>query len=248
MKCPHADCRKDFNPDWWVEEITIPKEYLKEIDEYKDNLRIETTRQMWNLFGWGWRIAREAVMTPKNLNQDDKLKIQIFQCKHCYRYFYEIFSVKFWKNWEISEEKTIFEFPSSKIKFKSNNIPNEIVNYFQEAQRCRAVWSLIWASACLRKAVYALCDLTWTDWEDYTEKIKKLPIKDIALTDFLTHIKWLWDDMVHSIWDEKYSKNEIDSVFEVLPFVIEDIYKNNEDIEQLNKALQKIRSNNSPKT
>lgn len=245
MKCPHSDCKKDFNIDWWFKKLFIPDEYFIEIVNFKNDLSI-ASQPKFNLFEYSnnvWKVSSIDIREPKNLDKNDKLKIHVYKCEHCYKYFYKIFSINFDDSGDIFEEKLIFEFPTTKIKFKSKKIPSEILNCFDEAQRCRSIWWLIWTWACLRKTVYILCDLNWVIWKDYAEKIENLPINNEDYKDFLTHIKWLWDDLLHIVWNEKYWKWEIDLTLELLPHIIEDIYKKEDDtIKEANKLLQIIRS------
>ncbi|MEX1997921.1 MAG: hypothetical protein WEA04_04610 [Candidatus Andersenbacteria bacterium] len=188
----------------------------------------------------------ESINERKNMN---RLFVITRQCRFCHQYFHELY-VGHENFREFDEIKSTLEplvtYPVSRTKFEAKQVPKEITNAFNEAERCRSVGSLTGAGGCLRKTVYALCDSQKVTGKDYREKIGKLPVKE-TYQELLKQIKWLGDNTTKP-GEEKYTMEMIDVAFEILPVLVDDMYLKEEKTDAAAKLLAKARSaNNSVK-
>ncbi|MFA5792207.1 MAG: hypothetical protein WC884_04225 [Candidatus Paceibacterota bacterium] len=214
MKCPYNDCRKDYNDESWpkVKDTFIdPSDFGGSINDTEKENRI-------------YLVSR--------------------RCRFCNRLFHEIFVGHGIFDKDIYEIKPELEllvtYPVSKTKFESKNIPQKILDTFNEAERCRSVGSLTGTGGCLRKSVYTLCDLLEVTGSDYREKIGNLPVKDMY-KELLKHIKWIGDNTTKP-GEEKYTMKMLDLALEILPVLIDDIYLKDERINEANRLLAKVKS------
>lgn len=209
-KCPYHDCQRDFNQEWGSD--------------------------------------RDLVYPTKSSSDGDGLWIESYQCKFCSRKFHEIYRAKYiLEKDKIGRDvvntlrgELLFTFPSVKTQFTSKNIPSQIKNFFNEAERCRSIGSLTGVGACLRKTIYAICDHKGVDGTDYREKISKLPVNG-KYQELLKQIKWLGDNTTKP-GDEKYTLVEADLALEILPVLMEELFSKDEKIDQINKILSKVKS------
>lgn len=221
MKCPYSECQKDYNDESWE----------KAYDGFIDPK------------GFVGSKNEEALL--------NRLYIITRKCRFCHNYFHEVFVGH--QNYENEypykknqpELEFLISYPNSKTKFEAIGIPKNIRDFFNEAERCRSVGSLTGAGACLRKTVYALCDSKNVAGTDYKDKIVNLPIKD-AYKQLLKQIKWLGDNTTKPQGTE-YDKNEIDMAINILPFVIDELYLKDEQVEKANKLLGMVRSKSNAK-
>lgn len=213
MKCPYPNCRKDYNDESW------PK-----------------AMESWiNPRGFG-----ESINERKSMN---RLFVTTRQCRFCHQYFHELY-VGHENFREFDPTKPTLEplvtYPVSKTKFEAKRVPKQVTDAFNEAERCRAVGSLTGAGGCLRKSIYALCDVRGVTGRDYREKIGNLPVKEIY-QELLKQIKWLGDNITKP-GEEKYTMEMVDVAFEILPLLIDDIYVKEERTDTATKLLAKARS------
>jgi len=175
-----------------------------------------------------------SIVEAQNLN---RIYLITRRCRFCNQYFHEIYvGPKF---------DFICSYPSSKTKFEAKGIPTDIRESFNEAERCRSIGSLTGTGACLRKAVYALCDDKKASGNDYKEKITNLAIKD-AYKELLKQIKWLGDNTTKPDGNI-YTKEMIDEALEILPFVIDELYIKDDQVDKATKLLAKVRSSKPQK-
>lgn len=191
-----------------------------------------------------WSSDRTNVTPTEESLEGDGLHIKTFECRFCGRQFHDIFQSKRVPSntgpYSVARGELLFSFPSVKTKFAAELLPLSVKNYFNEAERCRAVGSLTGVGACLRKTVYEICDNQQAEGVDYREKIANLPVKGIY-KDLLKQIKWLGDTTTKP-GSDSYTLEEIDFALQILPFLIEELYSKDEKIEEVEKILSKVRS------
>lgn len=216
MKCPYSNCRKDYNDEAW------PK-LLKSWITPK---------------GTGDSIAERKFQ--------NRLYVITRQCRFCHQLFHEVYVGRenFDSHFDAIEPtlELLIAYPVAKTKFEAKTIPENIIDAFHEAERCRSVGSLTGAGGCLRKAIYALCDQIGTDGRDYREKIGSLPVKE-TYKELLKQVKWLGDNATKP-GEEKYSMEMIDVALEILPVLIDDMYIIDEKTIEATKLLARARSVN----
>jgi len=216
MQCPYLDCRKDYNDSW-------PKVF-----------------ESWiNPADWGGSIAESE--------STERIYLKSRRCRFCHRLFHEVYvGHNNYKDSWIEVEPTLellVTYPVAKTKFEAMTVPKEIVDAFNEAERCRSVGSLTGSGGGLRKAIYALCDAQLVEGSDYREKISNLQVKDVY-KELLKQIKWLGDNTTKP-GEEKYTIDMVDVAIEILPILIDDIYLKDEKAHQATKLLAKARSFNT---
>lgn len=194
-------------------------------------------------FNPDWGHLRETISPTSNSKDGDGLWIESSTCKFCERRFHEIFRANRTQSGHTGKKELLFTFPSIKTKFESKNIPKNVKDFFNEAERCKSIGSLTGVGACLRKTVYAICDDKKAVGRDYKEKIDNLPVagKYQAL---LKQIKWLGDNTTKP-GDEKYTMDDAGLALEILPILIEELYAKDEKLEQVEKVLAKVKSRKS---
>lgn len=219
MKCPYNDCQKDYNEAWNCKVSVIP-------------------------------ALGHVRTTEANVGNVDKDMLQIFtrRCEFCLNYFHEIYAVNCKKedrypgvNIVVNEEELICTWPTPDTKFRAKNIPEDFILSFREAEKCFSVGSLVGSGACLRKAIYIICDDQNSPGRDYKEKISNLSLKKTEYKDLLKQIKWLGDN-VSKPNSRSYTIDNIKLSFEVLPIIVDDLYYEDEKIQSAQKLLAKIRS------
>lgn len=193
-----------------------------------------------------WPKVFEGFIKPRDfggsINEErtlNRLYIITRTCRFCHQYFHEVY---------IGQENEdpphplefLVSYPCSKTTFEAKGVPQKIRDYFNEAERCRSIGSITGTGTCLRKAVYALCDDKNATGRDYREKITNLPIKE-TYKELLKQIKWLGDNTTKP-GEEVYTKNMVDEALEILPFVIDELYIKDDQIEKATKLLAKVRS------
>lgn len=197
---------------------------------------------------WGKEV--DHVSPTLKSKEGDGLWVETATCKFCGKQFHEIYrslkkEVSGERYPQIFRKELLFTFPSSKTTFEAKKLPLIIKDFFNEAERCRAIGSLTGVGACLRKTIYAICDDKNVEGRDYREKIGNLPVKG-KYQDLLKQIKWLGDNTTKP-GDEKYSIKEADIALDILPLLIEEIYFKDEKIEEVEKILSKVKSQTNPK-
>lgn len=213
MKCPYHDCQKDYNESAW--------------SPIKD--------------GFIGNISYLEGRATKN-----RLYVTTWECRFCGRYFHkvavgnEVFD-EYGNIVDINIESLV-SFPVSKTSFKSKNVPREIRDAFNEAERCRSVGSITGVGACLRKAVYLLCEDQKVAGQDYRVKIGNLKVKD-GYKELLKQFKWLGDNVTKP-GDEKYTTEMIDVALEILPTIIDSMYIEEEKESEAAKMLSRAKSVN----
>ena len=218
MKCPYPKCKRDYNDDAW------PRVYDSFINpnDFGGSINDEVT------------LNRIYLITRK--------------CRFCHQYFHEVYvGHKNFTNPRYQEVEPTLEFlvsyPCSKTKFEVKGVPNSIRDHFNEAERCRSVGSITGTGACLRKAIYALCDNKKSTGRDYKEKITNLSVKD-EYKELLLQIKWLGDNTTKP-GQEKYTKKMVDEALEILPLLVDELYTKDDRIEKVSKLLAKARTKNT---
>lgn len=221
MKCPYPECRKDYNEGWEsaYDDFVSP-------DSFDHSSDIERGR-------------------------NDRLHVITRECRFCGKYFHsvsvgrEIVERNPW-NQVINTTNELIQlvtFPVSKTKFEAATVPVEVRDSFNEAERCRSVGSITGSGACLRKAVYALCDAQKASGADYKEKIGNLPVRDEGHKELLKQFKWLGDNVTKPGL-ETYTVEMLDAALEILPLVVDDMYLKKENAEKTSKLLAKTRAAN----
>jgi hypothetical protein len=219
MRCPYPNCQKDYNDSW-------PK-----------------LQEGWlSPGGIGWSIHEKEL--------HHRLYVITRRCRFCGELFHDV-SVghenfeDHTKGFEKKEStlESLGQYPVSKTKFEAKTIPANILASFHEAERCRAAGSLTGSGACLRKTVYELCDGQNVVGANYREKIEQLPVKD-GYKELLKQIKWLGDNTTKP-GEEKYTMKMVDAALEILPIIIDDIYRGTEKEEEIARLLAKARSANN---
>jgi hypothetical protein len=221
MKCPYPDCQKDYNDKDWPkvwEDFVTPPNFCGSIAE----------RSFYNRI---YLVSRK--------------------CRFCGQFFHEVYvgKDKFDKEEAFKclgrDLEFLCSYPVSKTRFTSPNIPKKVRDAFNEAESCRSIGSLTGAGACLRKAIYALCDDKKAQGEDYRKKILNLPVKN-TYKELLRQVKWLGDSTTKPE-GEGYTMEMVDGALEILPVVIDELYAKDERAEKVAKLLAKVRSQNPPK-
>ncbi len=211
MKCPYSNCRKDYNEEW-------P-----------------------NVF--------EGFINPKPFGasqverSQERPYMELRRCRFCNQLFFSLFIAnEGWSGYDfqIAKKEIIISYPAASSKFTSKKVPGQVIESFNEAERCRSVGSLTGAGACLRKAIYTVCDDKVKTDDDYREKIVNLPVKS-EYKELLKQIKWLGDNVTKPA-SEGYSLPMIDLALDILPIIIDQLYAKDEQIEQVGKLLAKARS------
>jgi hypothetical protein len=197
-----------------------------------------------------WPKVFEGFINPRgfggSINEEEnhnRLYIISRQCRFCHQYFHEVYIAQE-KDDKIQSEFLV-SYPCSKTKFEATGIPKNIRDYFNEAERCRSIGSITGTGACLRKSVYALCDDKNATGSDYREKIENLPIKE-SYKELLKQIKWLGDNTTKP-GEEKYTKKMVDEALGILPFIIDELYLKDDQVDKATKLLAKVRSAKSLK-
>lgn len=196
-----------------------------------------------------WPKVFEGFINPKDfggsiIEEENLNRVYLItrRCRFCHQYFHEVFIAQEKDN-DIKSEFLI-SYPSSKTQFEARGIPQNIRDHFNEAERCRSVGSITGTGACLRKSIYALCDDKNATGADYKEKITNLPIKE-TYKELLKQIKWLGDNTTKP-GEEKYTKEMVDEALEILPFIIDELYLKDDQVDKAAKLLSKARSAKSP--
>jgi hypothetical protein len=221
MKCPYNDCQKDYNEAEWKASIDT---FISENNKY----------------------GEPRTYSSGEKSTINRIHLKTWECRFCKRYFHAV-SVGNQKLNKYGETtKTVLEelatYPVSKTKFVSKKITKEVRTAFNEAERCRSVGSITGSGACLRKAIYTLCDEEKVEGVDYREKITNLKVKETH-KELLKQFKWLGDNVTKP-GEEKYTKEMVDVALEILPSVIDGLYQESEKEEDAIKMLAKARSAN----
>lgn len=219
MKCPYHDCQKDYNESQWP---PVSDGFLR---DQHGSIHDKSTK--------------------------NRIYIKTWECRFCDRYFHEV-SVgnEVWvgppeaPQWEEKGIKieALAKYPVSKTTFRTKSVPKTVRDAFNEAERCRSVGSITGTGACLRKAVYELCDAQGAEGNDYREKIGNLPVKE-EHKELLKQFKWLGDNVTKP-GEEKYTPEMVDVSLEVLPSIIDGLYAQAEKEGDAAKMLAKARSIN----
>jgi hypothetical protein len=217
MKCPYPKCQKDYNDGW-------PKVYESFV----------------NPKGFGSSIQEQTTL--------NRIYLITRLCRFCHQYFHEVYighsnydEKPRWQEVEPTLELLI-SYPCSKTRFETKEVPQNVRDHFNEAERCRSIGSITGTGACLRKAIYSLCDDKQATGDDYREKITNLPVKN-TYKELLKHIKWLGDNTTKPGL-EVYSKQMVDQALGILPVIIDELYTVDDRIEKATKLLAKARSKN----
>jgi hypothetical protein len=115
MKCPYADCRKDYNDVSWkrVQDSWIsPSDWKGSFDE---------------------RLSKERIYLISR------------RCQFCERLFHDVYVGhenfdEFFHEQESTLELLV-SYPLCKTKFESKNVPQKVLTAFNEAERCRSIGS-----------------------------------------------------------------------------------------------------------
>lgn len=217
MKCPYPECHKDYNDDSWNK-------------IFEGFLNAHTSGE----------VIASSIAEREFFN---RLFVISRRCRFCHQLFHEVYVGKEkWNGEEIVKKDMILlvSYPVSKTKFESKGIPRNIIDHYNEAERCMSVGSLTGAGACLRKTIYALCDDKKAQGKDRREQIENLPVKG-EYKELLKQVKWLGDNMTKPD-TITYKKEQVDLALEVLPLVIDELYAKDEKIEKVARILAKQRS------
>ncbi len=196
-----------------------------------------------------WDKAYNGFVNPDDFGGSWKERLNLNRlflisrhCRFCHQYFHEVFM----GHETDGDEKLEFlaAYPSAKTTFEATKTPKTVRDYFNEAERCRSIGSLTGTGACLRKAVYALCDDANSLGRDYREKITNLPVRT-ELQELLKQIKWLGDNVTKP-GPETYSLEMVDAAIEILPLVVDELYAKDERMEKASKILAKALSSQPP--
>lgn len=238
MKCPH--CTKDINFSWANKQIELSKNSASPI--FYQTLECHHCHQIIFFLFKGLTYffheeikssissyARRAVLGPQSVTEKSHVK-----------------ELK-----KINEIPTdlIFQYPFQKTVFNITGISIKIKESLNEAERCFSVGARNGTTACLRKCIYAICDDRKVEGADYSKKIEKLfPLKN-EFSELAKQIKWLGDNHMHNVNEEKYTKEHIEKAIEVMPLIIREIYGNDEKIKEvknlLNQGFQKTKDESS---
>ena len=173
------------------------------------------------------------------------------KCHFCNQLFHEIY-VGHENKYEFNDEgelvpgsddptrELVATYPAAKASFKSKAVPKSIRELFHEAERCRSIGAMTGVSACLRKAVYTLCDDQKASGDTYREKITNLPVTGEVYKELLRQVKFIGDNMTKPDGDN-YTSVQIDIALGVLPVVIDKVYEQDEQIDSAQKALAAAR-------
>ncbi|MBY0293813.1 DUF4145 domain-containing protein [Patescibacteria group bacterium] len=225
MHCPYPTCQKDYNDNEW------PK------------------------FFDDWINDTDGTYLPDNQKQTlNRIYLVSRRCHFCHQLFHEIYvghtNPSVWRNDQWVQVNPTLEllatYPTSKTKFESKAVPQNIRDLFNEAERCRSIGAMTGVAACLRKTVYALCDNKKATGSDYKEKITNLPIEGDVYKELLKQIKFLGDNGTKPGGDS-YSKEQIDIALTTLPIVIDKLYEQDEKIAAAERALAQVRSKGTQK-
>jgi hypothetical protein len=163
MKCPYPNCRKDYNDTAWPKAM---ENWL--------------TPQ-----GTGGSIAERRSY--------NRLYIITRKCRFCDQLFHEVYVGHENFDGSLNTIEPLAVYPVSKTKFEAKNIPEKLIDAFNEAERCRSIGSLTGAGGCVRKTIYTVCDDKQAEGQDYRAKIENLGVKDTYKA-LLKQIKWLGDN------------------------------------------------------
>lgn len=214
MKCPYPNCRKDYNDQSWTKIMNAWVSPGDTDESYE-------ARSFYN---------RLYVVTRK--------------CRFCHQLFHEILvgheNIDKYGQASESTLEPLVSYPVAKMKLEAKTVPQNVIDAFHEAERCRSIGSLTGTGSCLRKTVYTLCDEKKAPGVDYKEKIGNLPVKD-AYKELLKQIKWIGDNTTKP-GEEKYTLKMVDVALEILPILIDDMYIKDEKADEVAKLLAKARS------
>ena len=132
--------------------------------------------------------------------------------------------------------------PSETIPFDKNNIPQDVLNAFEEAIKCHSHSCFIASAIMIRKTLEEICTQQWATWKDLKWKLQDLGTKILIpkeLISAMTELRLLGNDAAHiegktfnEIW-----KEEIEISLEFTQEILKAVYQ----YESLLKKLQSLK-------
>lgn len=231
MKCPH--CTKDISMNWLSAEVM-----LSEMQESLMFYRLLECQHCYRVIFYLYSGHTKSKL--KKIN-DEIIKLRIFGSTPDGKKLLQSLEKS------IVKAKKIFQYPFAKTVFNIEGIPEKVKDSLNEAERCFSIGARNGTVACLRKCIYLLCDniLKKDESIKYDEKIEKLFPNDNDLATLAKQIKWLGDNHLHGVNEEKYTDKSIEQAMNILPFIIKEIYEKRRRVKEvsnlLNQGLQKTK-------
>lgn len=143
-----------------------------------------------------------------------------------------------------SNDTTMFTSPSSVISFNRNNIPENILNAFEEAVKCHSNNCFIASAIMIRKTLEEICAERNAEGKNLFFRLKDLAAKILIpkeLIEAMDELRLLGNDAAHieAQTFNEVGKNEIEISIEFTKEVLKAVY-------QYESLLTKLRSLKSP--